>query len=94
MIMDPITKAWAKQFMEQRVDDGDSLYMDAVQSLKYAHWSIYTKTHKKAPINLGYEENDALEEAFILPGVGNKDDDKNDCDFGAPIPVAKPLTIV
>ena len=45
--------------------------------------------HKKAPINLGYEDNDALEEAFLLPGLGNKDDDKNDCDFGVPIPVAK-----
>ena len=46
---------------EQRVDDGASLYMDAVQSLKEEHRSIYTAMHKKAPINLGYEENDALE---------------------------------
>ena len=72
--MDPRTKAWAQQFMEQRVDNGASLYMDAVQSLKEEHRSIYTAMHKKA---------------FLLPGVGNKDDDKNDCGFGAPIPVAK-----
>ena len=61
MIMDPRTKAWAKRFMEQRVDDGASLYMDSVQYLKEEHRSIYTAMHKKAPINLGYEENDALE---------------------------------
>ena len=87
--MDPRTKDWAHQFMEHRVDDSASLYMDAVQSLKEEHRSIYTVMHKKVPINLGYEENDALEEAFLLPGVNNKDDDKNDCYFGAPIPVVK-----
>ena len=74
--MDPRTKAWAKQFMEHRVDDGAYLYLDAVQSLREEHRSIYTAMHKKAPINLGYEENDALEEAFPLHGLGNKDDDK------------------
>ena len=89
MIMEPITKAWAQQFMEQRVYDGASIYMDAVQYLKEKHRYIYTAMQKKAPINLGYEENNALEEAFTLPGLGNKDDDKNDCDFGALIPVAK-----
>ena len=87
--MDPITKAWAQQFMEQRVDNGASLYMDAVQSLKEEHRSIYTEMYKTAPINIGYEENAKLEEAFILTGLGNKDDDKTDCYFGALIPVAK-----
>ena len=81
--MDPKTKAWVQQFMEQRVDGGASLYMDAVQSLKQEHLSIYTAMHKKAPINLEYEQNDALEETFLLPGLGNKYDDKNDCDFDA-----------
>ena len=79
--------------MEQRVDDGASLYMDAVQYLKEEHRSIYTAMHKKAPINLGYEENDALEEAFLFPGVGNKDDDKNDSDFGSPVPSGKSYKI-
>ena len=51
--------------------------MDAVQYLKEEHRSIYTAMHKKAPINLRYEENEALEEAFTLSGLGNKDDDNN-----------------
>ena len=72
MIMDPRTKASAQQFMEQRVDDGASHYMDAVQSLQEEHRYIYTAMHKKAPINLGYEENDTLEEHFPSPASATR----------------------
>ena len=38
---------------------------------------------------LGMKRTTHLKKHFSSPGVGNKDDDKNGCDFGAPIPVAK-----